>query len=64
MGTEIHELPNLTLSSKNRITKNMVFTIEPGIYIQNKFGIRIEDTILMENKPVVLTRVAKGLLTI
>lgn len=64
IGVEIHELPNLTLNSKDRIKKNMVFTIEPGIYIPNKFGIRIEDTILMKNKPIILTKVAKDLLLV
>ena len=64
VGTEIHELPNLTLNSKDKIQKNTVFTIEPGIYIQNKLGIRIEDTILMEKKPILLTKVSKDLLII
>ena len=63
VGTEIHELPNLTLSSKGKIQKNIIFTIEPGIYIPNKLGIRIEDTILMGKNPVLLTKVAKDLLT-
>ena len=64
VGVEIHELPNLTLNSKDRIKKNMVFTIEPGIYIPNIFGIRIEDAILMKNKPIILTKVAKDLLIV
>ncbi|MBW2976294.1 Xaa-Pro peptidase family protein [Candidatus Woesearchaeota archaeon] len=64
VGVEIHELPNLTLNSKDKILKNMVFTIEPGIYIPNKFGIRIEDTVLMENKPIILTGVTKDLLIV
>lgn len=64
VGIEIHELPNLTLNSKDKIQKNTVFTIEPGIYMPNKSGIRIEDTILMEKKPVLLTNVSKDLLTV
>ena len=64
IGAEIHELPNLTLSSKDKIKENMVFTIEPGIYMPNKMGIRIEDAILMGKKPIILTRTAKDLLTI
>ena len=62
VGVEIHELPNLTLNSKDKIENNMVFTIEPGIYFPKKFGIRIEDTILFKNKPVVLTKTSKDLL--
>lgn len=62
VGVEIHELPNLTLNSKDRIKNNMVFTIEPGIYFPRKFGIRIEDTILFKNKPIVLTNTSKELM--
>ncbi len=64
VGVEIHEMPNLSLNSKDRIKNSMVFTIEPGIYIPRKFGIRIEDTILFKNKPVVLTKTSKDLLII
>ena len=64
VGTEIHELPSLSLNSKDKIKENMVVTIEPGIYIPKKLGIRIEDTILIRKKPEVLTKVSKGLLII
>ena len=64
VGVEIHEMPNLTLNSRDRIKNNMVFTVEPGIYISKKFGIRIEDTILFKNKPIVLTKTSKDLLII
>ena len=64
VGVEIHELPNLTLNSKDKIENNMIFTIEPGIYFPRKFGIRIEDTILFKNKPIALTKTAKDLIMI
>jgi len=64
VGVEIHELPNLTLDSKDKIMENMAFTIEPGIYIPKRYGIRIEDTVLMKKKPVVLTRLTKDLLIV
>ena len=64
IGVEIHELPNLTLESKDKIMRNMVFTIEPGIYIPKKFGIRIEDSVLIGKKVDVLTKVTKDLLII
>ncbi|MBI2106765.1 aminopeptidase P family protein [Candidatus Woesearchaeota archaeon] len=54
IGIDIHELPNLSEKSKEKITSNMIYTVEPGIY--NKYGIRIEDVIL--NKEV-LTKVNK-----
>ncbi len=62
IGVEIHELPNLTLNSKDRIKNNMAFTIEPGVYFPNKFGIRIEDSLLFKNKPILLTNTTKDLL--
>lgn len=62
VGVEIHELPNLSLGSKDKIIKNTVFTVEPGIYVPGKFGMRIEDTILMKEKPIALTKVSKDLL--
>jgi len=64
VGVEIHELPNLTLGSKDKIVENMVFTIEPGIYLPRKFGIRIEDTVIMEEKLSILTKMTKDLLII
>lgn len=64
IGIEIHEMPSLSLSSKDKIKENMVFTIEPGIYIPNKIGIRIEDSILMGKNPAVLTNAPKDLLIV
>ena len=46
------------------IDTGMVFTIEPGIYIPKKFGIRIEDTILMRKNAETLTKITKDLLII
>lgn len=60
-GIKIHELPNLTEKSKDRIKNNTAFTVEPGIYLRN-FGIRIEDSVLIENnKAKILTKIAKEL---
>ena len=64
VGVEIHELPNLTLNSKDRIKNRMIFTIEPGLYFSKKFGIRIEDTILFKNESIVLTKTTKDLLIV
>lgn len=47
VGLDIHEEPYLTNENASKIEVGMTFTIEPGIYIPNKFGIRIEDTILV-----------------
>ncbi len=46
-GLEIHEEPSITSKSKGRLQAGMVFTIEPGVYIPGKLGVRIEDDILV-----------------
>ena len=54
VGTEVHENP--TISPKNTedtIENGMCITIEPGIYLEGKFGIRIEDTCIVENGKLV-----------
>ena len=47
VGLDIHEEPFIKQGTESRIEKNMVLTIEPGIYIPKKYGIRIEDTLLV-----------------
>ncbi|EIY6495027.1 aminopeptidase P family protein [Campylobacter lari] len=55
VGLDIHELPNISPRSDCELKEGMVFTIEPGIYIQDELGIRIEDMIyLTKEKAVVL----------
>jgi len=60
LGKRIHEAPNFR-QPRYTIQTNQVFTIEPGLYFK-KFGLRIEDTILMKQKPVILTKTTKKLL--
>lgn len=45
VGMEIHELPYMSTRVDLLLKNNMVVTDEPGIYIPNKFGVRIEDTV-------------------
>jgi Xaa-Pro aminopeptidase len=47
LGLEVHELPVLFGKSKDKLKAGQVVTIEPGIYIPGKFGIRIEDDVLV-----------------
>lgn len=49
VGLDIHELPRLSQRSKDFVTDGMVFTIEPGIYLPDDFGVRIEDVVVMRN---------------
>ncbi|AHC51718.1 peptidase M24 [Sulfolobus acidocaldarius SUSAZ] len=62
VGIEIHEYPSISLSSDAILEENMVITVEPGIYLKGKFGIRIEDTIILtKKKPIVLETIYKYL---
>ena len=54
VGLDIHEFPNINSKSDVIIEDNMVFTIEPGIYLANEFGVRIEDTVVMQNGKAVI----------
>ncbi|MCY0882852.1 MAG: Xaa-Pro peptidase family protein [Acidianus infernus] len=55
VGIEVHESPYISFNSNDVLKKNMVITVEPGIYIKDKFGVRIEDTLIVTNgKPEVL----------
>ena len=54
VGLDIHEFPNINSKSDVIIEDNMVFTIEPGIYLPNEFGVRIEDTVVMQNGKVII----------
>ncbi len=54
IGKEVHEEPVLTPKRTDVFLENgMVFTIEPGIYLEGEFGIRIEDTVVLQNGKVV-----------
>jgi len=59
VGLDIHESPSLGPGSKDILRKGMVFTVEPGIYIPGKLGIRIEDGIYFDGKARVLSRTRK-----
>ena len=45
VGLDIHELPVISAKSETIIEENMIFTIEPGIYLPGEFGVRIEDMV-------------------
>jgi Xaa-Pro aminopeptidase len=62
LGLEIHEAPRLGRKEKTKLLAGMVVTIEPGIYLEGKGGIRIEDTVLVTaNGCEILTPTSKDL---
>lgn len=63
IGLDVHELPNISYQSSTKLAKDMAITVEPGIYIPKKFGIRIEDSIIVKEKPVVMHKFTKDLIT-
>ena len=63
VGLEIHESPRVAARQKDLLQPGMVITIEPGVYIGGKYGVRIEDMVLVtERGSEVLTRAPKVLL--
>ena len=65
LGLEIHEEPRFSPACETVILPDTVVTVEPGIYLENEFGVRIEDMVWMtESGPVNLTASAKELLVL
>lgn len=50
VGLEIHESPACSPRDNTLLKEGMIMTVEPGIYIENKFGVRIEDMVVVTNK--------------
>ncbi|MDR3294873.1 MAG: aminopeptidase P family protein [Clostridiales Family XIII bacterium] len=65
VGREVHEKPTLNAKSKEILLENMPVTVEPGIYIPKKFGVRIEDLAIVTNFGIInLTKSEKRLLVL
>jgi Xaa-Pro aminopeptidase len=63
IGINIHEYPTVSPKSDSILKNGMVFSDEPGVYLEGKFGIRIEDTITLKGGKVIsLTDTDKNLI--
>ena len=65
LGIDVHEWPFVTKEKKSVLKEGMVITIEPGAYYPGRFGIRIEDDIVVEKeRGRVLSKTGKDLLIV
>jgi Xaa-Pro aminopeptidase len=61
VGLEIHEQPRIAKEQKDKLQSGMVVTVEPGVYLPGRFGIRIEDTVsVTSGAATLLTKATKS----
>lgn len=65
VGIDVHEAPHVSATSTDTLVANNVVTIEPGIYLEGRGGIRIEDLVIItDGDPEVLSSFPKELVTV
>ena len=65
VGIEVHEAPRLARESHDTLAAGNVVTVEPGIYLEGRGGIRIEDLVVVtDGEPEILTGFTKELVTV
>lgn len=61
VGLDIHEYPYISKKNGDTVKEGMVFTVEPGVYIEGEFGVRIEDMCYVEKDGArVITNIKKN----
>lgn len=62
LGIEVHEPPYITATSETVLDEGMVFSIEPGIYLPGRFGVRLEDIVILRaDGPEILSGLSRDL---
>ena len=62
LGIDIHEPPYITATSEVVLDEGMVFSIEPGIYLQGRFGVRLEEIVILRaDGPEILSELNRNL---
>ena len=62
LGIDIHEPPYITATSEVVLDEGMVFSIEPGIYLQGRFGVRLEEIVILRSDgPEILSELTREL---
>jgi Xaa-Pro aminopeptidase len=65
VGLEVHEQPRLSDTSEQTLEAGNVVTVEPGVYLAGRGGVRVEDLVIVtQDRAEVLTTVTKELLTL
>jgi Xaa-Pro aminopeptidase len=65
LGLEVHEAPRLSTESKDTLASGNVVTVEPGIYLEGRAGIRIEDNVVVTDDGIQnFTGFRKDLITV
>lgn len=64
VGLQIHEAPGINAASAGTLLAGSAVTVEPGVYLPDRGGVRIEDTLVVDKRPELLTRFPKELVII